>query len=63
MRPGLAGDLAALIRDGRVEFIGSGQAQAIGPLLPADVVAANLRLGNLAYREMLGVTPETGAGE
>ena len=51
-------DLAALIRNGRVEFIGSGHAQAIGPLLPADVVAANLRLGNLAYREMLGVTPK-----
>jgi hypothetical protein len=51
-------DLAALIRAGRVEFIGSGQAQAIGPLLPADVVAANLRLGNMAYREMLGVTPK-----
>ena len=51
-------DLAALIRDGKVEFIGSGYAQAIGPLLPADVVAANLRLGNQAYREMLGVTPK-----
>ena len=56
--PAWLGDLAALIRAGRVEFIGSGQAQAIGPLLPADVVAANLRLGNLAYREMLGVTPK-----
>ena len=41
-----------------MEFIGSGHAQAIGPLLPADVVAANLRLGNLAYREMLGVAPK-----
>ena len=56
-------ELAALIRDGKVEFIGSGYAQAIGPLLPADVVAANLRLGNQAYREMLGVTPETRAGQ
>ena len=56
--PAWLDDLAALIRAGRVEFIGSGQAQAIGPLLPADVVAANLRLGNQAYREMLGVTPK-----
>jgi predicted glycosyl hydrolase (DUF1957 family) len=56
--PAWLDDLAALIRDGRVEFIGSGQAQAIGPLLPADVVAANLRLGNLAYRKMLGVAPK-----
>lgn len=50
--------LAALIRDGKVEFIGSGYAQAIGPLLPAEVVAANLRLGNQAYRDMLGVSPK-----
>jgi len=56
--PAWLGDLAALIRAGRIEFIGSGHAQAIGPLLPADVVAANLRLGNLAYREMLGVAPK-----
>jgi len=51
-------DLAALIRAGKIEFIGSGHAQAIGPLLPADVVAANLRLGNEAYRDMLGVSPK-----
>jgi len=56
--PAWLDDLGALIRAGRVEFIGSGQAQAIGPLLPADVVAANLRLGNQSYREMLGVTPK-----
>src|ERR1700750_1093888 len=37
--PAWLGDLAALIRAGRIEFIGSGHAQAIGPLLPADVVA------------------------
>ena len=51
-------DLATLIGAGKIEFIGSGHAQAIGPLLPADVVAGNLRLGNLAYREMLGVRPK-----
>lgn len=51
-------ELAALIAAGRIEFIGSGYAQAIGPLLPADVVAANLRLGHQAYRELLGVTPK-----
>jgi hypothetical protein len=49
--------LAALIRAGRVEFIGSGYAQMIGPLVPADMVAANLRLGHAAYRELLGVAP------
>ena len=49
--------LATLIRAGRVEFIGSGYAQMIGPLAPADMVAANLRLGHAAYRELLGATP------
>jgi hypothetical protein len=55
--PAWLDELAALIRAGKVEFIGSGYAQAIGPLLPADVLAANLRLGNQAYREMLGIIP------
>ncbi len=55
--PAWLDELAALIGEGKVEFIGSGYAQAIGPLLPADVVAANLRLGNQAYKEMLGATP------
>ena len=49
--------LAALIQTDRVEFIGSGYAQMIGPLVPAGMVAANLRLGHAAYRELLGVTP------
>lgn len=49
--------LTDLIRAGRVEFVGSGYAQMIGPLVPADMVAANLRLGHTAYRELLGVTP------
>jgi hypothetical protein len=56
--PAWLDELAALIAAGKVEFIGSGYAQAIGPLLPADVVAANLRLGNQAYREMLGARPK-----
>ena len=50
--PNWLDELAALIAAGRIEFIGSGYAHAIGPLLPADVVAANLRLGNQAYREL-----------
>jgi hypothetical protein len=51
-------ELAMLIHAGKVEFIGSGFAQAIGPLLPAEVAAVNLRLGNQAYRDMLGVMPK-----
>ena len=49
--------LNCLIQAGKVELIGSGYAQIIGPLIPADVVAANLRLGNEAYREFFGIAP------
>jgi hypothetical protein len=46
-----------LIASGRVEFIGSGYAQLIGPLVPAKVVAANLRLGNEVYERLLKAKP------
>jgi hypothetical protein len=46
-----------LIRAGKVELVGSGYAQAIGPLLPAKMVAANLRIGNGIYQRLLGVRP------
>lgn len=49
--------LSRLIRSGKVELIGSGYAQMIGPLVPAGMVAANLRLGHAAYQEMLGIKP------
>ncbi len=49
--------LRALVRNGQVEFIGSGYAQLIGPLVPADVVRANLRLGHAVYERLLGVRP------
>lgn len=49
--------LSELVHAGKVEFVGSGYAQTIGPLLPADVVAANLRLGNQVYEAVLGSKP------
>ncbi len=49
--------LSALARTGKVEFIGSGYSQMIGPLVPATMVAANLRLGNQAYEKLLGIRP------
>ena len=49
--------LSQLIRAQKIEFVGSGYAQAIGPLLPADMVAMNLRLGNQAYEQLLGLVP------
>lgn len=46
-----------LIRSGRVELIGSGYAQIIGPLVPAQVTEKNLRLGHDVYRRLLGIAP------
>jgi hypothetical protein len=50
--------LRVLMRQGKVEFIGSGYAQIIGPLVPADVNAANLRLGHRVYEQLLGMRPQ-----
>ena len=50
-------ELRALTKEGPCEFVGSGYAQIIGPLVPADVNAHNLRLGNEVYRELLGFHP------
>ena len=50
--------LKYLISSGPVEFIGSGYAQLIGPLVPAKVNAANLHIGNKVYTDLLGIRPE-----
>jgi hypothetical protein len=50
-------ELRALTTQGPCEFVGSGYAQIIGPLVPAEVNAHNLRLGNEAYRQLLGFCP------
>ncbi len=50
--------LRALSEAGLVEPIASGEAQLIGPLAPAVVNAANLRLGNLTYERLLGRRPK-----
>ena len=47
-----------LLSDGRIELIGSGYTQMIGPLLPARVIAENLSIGNEIYQNILGVRPE-----
>jgi hypothetical protein len=49
---------AALIENGRAELIGSGYSQLIGPLVPAAVSEANLRVGNAIYEKLLGHCPE-----
>jgi Glycosyl hydrolase family 57 len=50
-------ELRVLTKEGPCEFVGSGYAQIIGPLVPAEVNAHNLRLGNEAYQELLGFRP------
>ena len=46
-----------LIADNKFELIGSGYSQLIGPLVPARVMAENLRIGNDVYRDLLGARP------
>jgi hypothetical protein len=55
--PEWIGRARALIASGRIELIGSGYSQIIGPLVPARVTEENLKLGNEIYRRLLGVTP------
>ncbi|MBF0483034.1 MAG: glycoside hydrolase family 57, partial [Desulfovibrionaceae bacterium] len=57
--PGLIERLRELAQSGLVTFIGSGYNQIIGPLVPAAVNEANLRLGAQVYERLLGLRPET----
>ncbi len=56
--PDWISELRQLTTEGPCEFIGSGYAQIIGPLVPAEVNSANLHLGNQAYERMLGFRPD-----
>jgi hypothetical protein len=55
--PEWIGRARALIAAGRIELIGSGYSQMIGPLVPARVTQANLRIGNDIYERLLGIRP------
>ncbi len=55
--PDWVAELRRLVHEGHCELIGSGYAQMIGPLVPADVNAANLRLGTEVYTRLLGMRP------
>lgn len=50
-------ELKNLIAERKAEFIGSGYAQVIGPLVPAAVNEHNLAIGRDVYKKILGVTP------
>lgn len=47
----------AAIAAGRIELIGSGYSQMIGPLVPERVTRENLRLGMETYQRLLGALP------
>ena len=51
--------LKQLVKKGACEFIGSGYAQIIGPLVPADASKKNLEYGDEVYKRLLGIKPET----
>lgn len=51
-------ELRALIAASKIEFVGSGYAQVIGPLVPAEVTLQNLLIGNDVYETLLGVRPK-----
>jgi len=55
--PEWIGRAKSLIAQGRIELIGSGFSQMIGPLVPARVTKENLRLGNETYARLLGARP------
>lgn len=47
----------ALISKNKLEIIGSGYSQIIGPLVPAEVNIYNQEFGNEVYRQILGYAP------
>jgi hypothetical protein len=49
--------LGELIRAGRVELVGSGDSQLIGPLVSEAVNRWNQKLGQETYQRLLGVNP------
>jgi hypothetical protein len=49
-----------LINSGKIEILGSGWAQIISPLVPSFITDQNLKFGNIAYSEILGIVPKVG---
>lgn len=51
-------ELSKYIKNGKIEFIGSGYSQIIGPLIPAKVNKWNQKLGLEYYEKLLTITPK-----
>lgn len=56
--PSWIAELRRLVDEGCCELVGSGYGQVIGPLVPAAVTRANLRLGHNVYERLVGVRPK-----
>lgn len=56
--PGWLTKLKSKMRDGSVEFVGSGFSQIIAPLVPCSINRANIKFGMDVYETLLGVRPE-----
>ena len=50
--------LIEYVRSGKIEIIGSGYSQIIGPLVPAEVNNWNQKLGLEKYQQLFGVKPK-----
>ncbi len=57
MDPAWVTELKAWIRADRVELVGSGDSQLIGPLVSREVNSWNQRLGQETYERLLGIRP------
>ncbi len=55
--PGWIFRFKQLLQQQKCELVASGDSQIIGPLIPAEVNCANLRLGQESYQNLLGVRP------
>ncbi len=51
--------LKDLIENKKVEIVGSGYSQIIGPLVPYEVNVKNHQIGLIEYKKILGITPKT----
>ena len=51
-------ELKNMLSNGYCEFIGSGYAQIITPLVPAKVNQKNLKIGNELYKSIIGYKPK-----
>jgi len=56
--PGWIKTLREGLKEKKVELVGSGYAQIVGPLVPAVVNDWNQRLGLRVYEKILGIRPE-----